>query len=361
MEDALYGIMLASANEVANAIAEHISGDTASFAELMTRRASALGAHNTFFSNPSGLHEPEQVSTACDMAIIMREVIRHPRLVEIMGTVRHDIMPTERQPQVRPLLNTNRILRDGPHFNPAVLGGKTGFTTPAQHTLATYAANAERELIVITLEGAGAYLYTDTNRLLSYAFNIPYVSTRILYRGEYARTIPVYSHWGRNREHVGEVSLVVPEDVYLEIPQGFDMDLVEARLYTPSQVVMPVQAGQTIGRIIYSLGGNIMGDIQLRAANTVLPPPPQLDIEAEPAYASEVEAVLESEIVHEPIPLDRIDRLQALAENYYLSIMLPLIIFFLGIVMSVGMFRLHRNRKAKMNRYSVIGSNIYRR
>jgi len=349
MEDALYALMLASANEVANAIAEHISGDVNIFAQLMTRRANALGATNTVFTNPSGLHDPKQVTTAYDMALIMREASRHPRLLEIMGTVRHDIPPTERQPEVRPLRNSNRILWDNQHFNDSVIGGKTGFTTPAQHTLATFAKQDERELVVITLHGQGRYLYTDTNRLLNHAFAIPYVQTQLFYEGEYARTIPVYSNWGRNREQVGEVVLQVPENVYLELPLGHDMDLIETQLYTPSQVVMPVHSGNTIGRIIYSVGGNFMGDIQLKVANTVLPPSPVIP---DPPLLPDPESN------YEPV----LTAMQAMAENYYLSFILPLAIFSLGLVFSVGLFRLHRNwRQAKGGKYSVIGSSVYRR
>jgi len=349
MEDALYAIMLASANEVANAIAEHISGDIDTFAQLMTRRARALGAANTVFTNPSGLHDPNQVSTAYDMAIIMREVARHPRLLEIMGTVRHDIEPTERQSQVRHLLNSNRILREGPHFNSSVIGGKTGFTTPAQHTLATFAEQDGRELVVVTLHGLGQYLYTDTNRLLSYAFAIPYVQTQLFYEGEFAKTIPVYSDWGRHREQVGEVILQVPENVYVKFPLGHDLDLIETQLYTPSQVVMPIHSGNTIGRIIYSVGGNFMGDIQLKAANTVLPPSPII---------SEPQPLLEPEPNYEPI----LSTMQELAENYYLSFILPLTIFTLGLVFSVGLYRVHRNwRQSRVGKYSVIGSSAYRR
>lgn len=195
MEDALYGLMLASANEVANAIAEHISGDIESFAELMTRRAAALGASNTTFRNPSGLHHPEQVTTAYDMARITREALRHPKFAEIISTLRRDIPPTERQPQIRELLNTNRMIRQGPHFHNNVIGGKPGFTTPAKHTLVTYAEKDGRSFIVVTLEGEGSRLYTDTAALLEYAFAIPYVETKVLYSNQYIQIgSPAYRH-----------------------------------------------------------------------------------------------------------------------------------------------------------------------
>ena len=355
MEDALYALMLASANEVANAIAEHISGDIASFVEMMNRRAIALGALNTQFSNPSGLHDTTQVTTAYDMALITREALHHPKFSELISTVRHDIQPTERQPQVRELLNSNRMIRTGQHFNENVIGGKPGFTTPAQHTLTTYAEKDGRSLIVVTLQGEGARLYTDTRDLLNYAFAIPYVEKQIFGGNEYAKTIPVYTDWSSRRTFVGDVRLVVPEDVYLTLPLGFDVEELEHQIVTPSRLVIPVQENDSIGRIVYSMRGISMGDIDLKAANSVLAP---------------IEEIVEDIILPEHYPgityatghYDFLTiNLEELAENYYLSIILPLVIFFSGLLFSIGIFKMRRlKRQTKLGRYSVIGSQIYR-
>jgi len=354
MEDALYGIMLASANEVAAAMAEHIGGDIESFRALMTRRAAALGAKNTQFTNPSGLHSSDQITTAYDMAVITREALRHPKFIELISTVRHDIPPTERQPQVRELVNSNRMIQPGPHFNEHVIGGKTGFTTPAQHTLVTYAVQDGRELIVVTLEGTGNRLYTDTADLLNYAFAIPYVQSQLFRRGEYAQTIPVYGSWGRDSALYGEVRLVVSDDVYLELPLGFDISEAEHQLYTPAQLIAPIQSGQDIGRIVYSMRGIPMGDIQLRADNTVLIPAEEPEQTTGPALLPDH---FEPPGPYEPSSFT----LEDLVENYYLSFILPLVIFAVGLVLSVGILKAHHNRKqARQGRYSVIGSQVYR-
>ncbi len=123
IRDALYGLLLASANEVANALAEHIAGSVEDFAELMNKRAATLGAINTHFKNPSGLFDAEHVTTAHDMALIMREAVRHDAFNEIIATRRYDIPPTERQPESRPLLNSNSLIQPGRFFNDDVVGG----------------------------------------------------------------------------------------------------------------------------------------------------------------------------------------------------------------------------------------------
>ena len=358
IEDALYGLLVSSANEVAGAIAEHIGGDINGFAALMTRRASALGAVNTNFTNPSGLHCPYQVTTAYDMAIITREALRHPKFREIISTVRHDIPPTEYQPLVRELLNSNRFIRSGQHFNELVLGGKTGFTNEAQHTLATHAQRGERELIAVTLHGQGSQLYSDTSMLLNYAFNIPYERKRLFERGEHVKTVPVYSGLDRHRVILGDAVLAVPNDVYIELPYGFDISDVEINLYTPPMLVAPIQSGQNIGRAVYSVRGITMGDILLRAASTVLVESDESEDGSDGSEGSEESEDEENARVagtysnHYPDHYTTFS-LDYLIDNYYLTVLLPIAIFFAGLIMSAGILRSHRNkRQAKGNRYN---------
>ena len=351
MEDALYALILSSANEVANAIAEHISGDIESFGELMTRRAVALGAVNTRFTNPSGLHSPDQVTTAYDMALITRAALRHPEFIKLIGTARHDIPPTERQPLVRELLTSNRMIRSGPHFNEHVVGGKTGYTDPARHTLVTYAVRDGRELIAVTLQGEGARLYTDTRELLEYAFAMPYIRSRLFEDGQYARTVPVYSGWGTGGVRHGQVRLVVPDDVYIELPEGFGISEVEQHFYAPARLITPIQAGQNIGRLVYSIRGIRLGDVQLMASNTVLAPVPE-----EPAPLLVEEPLAEPYSIPLYEPLYGID---AILDNYYYTVILPLTIFIAGLILSLAILKAHRRRRQK-GHYSVVGTK-YRR
>ncbi|MCL1924525.1 MAG: D-alanyl-D-alanine carboxypeptidase [Defluviitaleaceae bacterium] len=175
--EALYAIMLASANDVSNAIAEHIIGyggdffhAEQAFAALMTARARQLGAMNTNFKNAHGLHNPLQVTTAYDVSLIMRELIQHPIFNEVIGTRFTKVSPTEFQPLERPLNNTNRMIQPGYFFNPYVVGGKTGFTNEAAHTLATYARNGAG-LIAVVLETPRFGTFTETENLISRGFN----------------------------------------------------------------------------------------------------------------------------------------------------------------------------------------------
>ncbi|MDR3240479.1 MAG: D-alanyl-D-alanine carboxypeptidase, partial [Clostridiales bacterium] len=161
VEESLYGLLLASANEVANALAEHIGGAQEDFAVLMNQKAQDLGAVNTHFVNPSGLHDDEHYTCAYDMALFLREALKDPEFNAIIAMKHYDLPPTEKQPLSRPLNNTNKLIQPGgAFFNENVIGGKTGFTDQAQHTLATYAEKDGVRLITVVLHNEGNDHYT---------------------------------------------------------------------------------------------------------------------------------------------------------------------------------------------------------
>ena len=169
--EALYGLMLPSGNEVARALAEFVSGSVSTFVTDMNHRAWELGAFNTRFANPCGLPADNQFTTAYDIARIMREAINHPVFVEVIATPYFDLYPFNSTEAPRTLRNSNRMIRpDDEHFNPYVIGGKTGFTNAAQHTLVSYVANDHHRLIISTLYAPSGATFTDTAALAEYIF-----------------------------------------------------------------------------------------------------------------------------------------------------------------------------------------------
>jgi len=168
--DALYALMLVSANEVAWALAEHVSDSFDEFVDQMNLRAASLGAVNTRFANPCGLPGEGQYTTSYDMALIMRAAMQNPVFNRIIATPSADLPPTESHDTPRSMRNTNRLIHpDGPEFNNRVIGGKTGFTNAAQHTLVTYAELDGRAVIVSVLyvPHRGA-IFSDTSALLEH-------------------------------------------------------------------------------------------------------------------------------------------------------------------------------------------------
>lgn len=173
---ALYGIMLPSANDIARALAEHVSGNIPDFVAHMNRRAEEIGAYDTRFVNPCGLPGSGQHVTAYDVALIMKAAISHPLFVEIISTPYFTLPPTNLYEEPRQMRNSNQLIRPGhENFDPRIIGSKTGFTNAAQHTLVSYAAYDGFEIIVTVLYSspAGA-TFTDTASILDYIFeNFP--------------------------------------------------------------------------------------------------------------------------------------------------------------------------------------------
>ena len=267
--EALNALMLASANEVSLALAEHVSGSIEAFVELMNRRAQSLGAYDTYFVNPSGLPAEGQVTTAYDFALIMREAVRHPMFVDIISARRFDIPPTERQPDVRMLRNTNELIHPGPLFNPYVIGSKTGWTTLAGHTLVTYARQDDRRLIVSVLGGSTPGQFNDTTALLNFGFALPFVPTQIFDSAANTPTVPVYQHMEDGRKQIGHATLRANEDIYFDLPAGFNMADLRYNLSVPQALIAPVQEGDDLGRVTIYVRGVRIGDAQLLAVESV--------------------------------------------------------------------------------------------
>jgi D-alanyl-D-alanine carboxypeptidase len=170
--EALYGIMLPSANDIARALAEHVSGNIPDFVEKMNHRAWELGAYNTRFINPCGLPGANQFTTAYDIALIKNAATAHPLYVEIIGTPYFYLPPTNMHEYERQMRNSNLMVRPSRgEFNSYVIGGKTGFTNAAQHTLVTYAANDFHEVIISVLYASPrGTIFSDTAALIEFIF-----------------------------------------------------------------------------------------------------------------------------------------------------------------------------------------------
>lgn len=268
LDDALYGLLLASANEVANALAEDVSGTVENFAEKMNARAAEAGAVNTHFTNPHGLPDEEHYTTAYDMALIMREAVKQPKFVEVISTQRHDIMPTELQPEVRVLNNTHRMI--WPHtsyYNEWVVGGKTGFTDDAQHTLVTYARKGDISLITAVMHAETWAHYTDTAALLEYGFE-QFADVEIFAPDGYEAEVPVMQRLDEGVVQVGTAVAKADRSVTRYLPkQAAQYIATEAKL--PESVTAPVAAGDRLGELRIYCNGTLQATIPLAAAEPV--------------------------------------------------------------------------------------------
>ena len=170
IEELLYGIMLASANDASVVLAEGIAGSVVRFGELMTKKAHEIGATNTHFSNPHGLTAPDHYSTARDLAILFRYAMKNPTFRDIVQTKFSSVNTTalvkrKLVPRRIAMRNHNRLLwgYDG------AIGGKTGYTVAAQKCFVG-AVQRNGATLIIAILGARDQ-WGDTKRLLEYGFD----------------------------------------------------------------------------------------------------------------------------------------------------------------------------------------------
>lgn len=171
MEDCLNAILIRSANEVTNAVAEHVSGSIPDFVELMNQRAKELGCLHTNFANANGLHNENHYTTAYDLAMIGRAFFSNELLCKMSTTKLLHLYPTEKQPDEILEHNHNQLLPGKKYAYEYYVGGKTGFTDQALSTLVTCAQKDELKLICVVLKEKAPAHYEDTITLFDYGFS----------------------------------------------------------------------------------------------------------------------------------------------------------------------------------------------
>ncbi len=171
MEESLYCILLESANEVASGVAEHVGGSIDGFAELMNERAAQLGCTNTHFVNANGLHNDLHYTTAHDLCVIARAFFNNEQLRKIASTTSYKITPTAAQPDEFICGNHHKMLPGKEYAYENIVGGKTGYTTVAHHTLITCAQKNGMTLVCAVMRDEKPYQYQDTKDLFEYGFN----------------------------------------------------------------------------------------------------------------------------------------------------------------------------------------------
>ena len=173
LKDCAYGIMLASANDIANGVAEYMGGSLSGFADMMNARAEELGCVNTHFSNPHGLFSEDHYTCAYDMALIAQAAYENPVFREIVETREYTIPETNLVEEERSFLNHHKMMqKDEEYYRSWCMGGKTGFTSDSLNTLVTYAEKDGERLVsvVLRVNGAGK-AYNESTSILEYAFD----------------------------------------------------------------------------------------------------------------------------------------------------------------------------------------------
>ena len=269
LEQVLRAIILRSANEASNGVAEYVDGSIEAFAKHMTARAKELGCKNTNFLNANGLHNENHYTTAHDMALIAKELLKHEEYRSMMSETYYEIQPTNKQTEVRYLHGQHQMLNENSlYYYKDAIGGKTGFTSEALNTLVTYAERDGMELIAVVMKCNGAEHYTDTASLFDYGFT-HYESVKILSAADHTATVKVMETYNEKAVERGTITVAPAEDVYHTLPKGTDISDITVEKDLPESIEAPVKAGQTVGTLNISLHGEILKTVDLVSQDAI--------------------------------------------------------------------------------------------
>lgn len=236
-EEMLKGIAIGSGNDASVAMAERIAGSEEAFVEMMNKKAKDLGLKNTSFKNPTGLPIGEHYSTAYDMAIMAKELLKYEDITKFTGT--YESYLRENTDKKFWLVNTNRLVK----FYPGVDGLKTGFTSEAKYCLtATAEKNGMRVIAVVF----GAPTPKDRNaqvtKMLDYAFS-QYETHPVFERNQLLGTAKI----SKGAEKT--VKAVTSEPISLLTKKGENIDDIEQKIVLKKGLKAPIKKGDKIGEI----------------------------------------------------------------------------------------------------------------
>ena len=257
VKDCLYVMLLQSSNQAANALAEHVAGSREAFADMMNEKAASLGCRESHFVNPSGLNDPEQLTSAYDMAQIGAAVFNNQTLLEICSSTSATLPPTINNPNGRTYSMEHKLVvtdnSDDENYYPSAVAGKTGYTSLAGQTLVTYAEQNGRRQVAVTLKSTQRTHYSDTKTILEFGFarfkNVSVAENETNYvTGDEPVTI-------------GDVSYE-PSDLYLDekavITLPNDAQFSDADQYLQTEIPASHPEG-AVGRIIYTYNDRQIG------------------------------------------------------------------------------------------------------
>lgn len=253
VNDMLKGIAVASANDGCVAMAEHLAGSESAFVDMMNEKAKELGMENTHFMNTNGLDEDDHYSSARDVAIMSRELMKHETIFNYTSIW----MDTLRGGKFQ-LANTNKLIR----FYDGANGLKTGSTSKALCCLSAAAKRNDMQLIAVVLGApTSAERFASAKSLLDYGFVNYAVNTQIT-AGDEVQKIAVEKGVDK------EVDVVAGDSCSTLVKKGQE-DNITKEIKIDETITAPIEAGQKIGTMTISRDGEVIADIDLNASSAV--------------------------------------------------------------------------------------------
>ena len=249
MEDLLHCLLLASANDAAEAIALEIGGSIDSFAAMMNEKAHELGLKNTHFDNPHGLDSEAHYTTARDLAAITAYALKNPDFSRMVSTYKRNI---ECEVGTRYLINHNRLLKS----YEGCIGVKTGFTKRSGRCLVSAAERDGMCLIAVTLNAPDDW--NDHKRMFDHGFS-SYHKLMLLGENQYSTSLPVVG--GKEQT----VLVRSTKSVEAILPSSVSIDDCRVDISLPHFLYAPIEKGDIIGKASCFIDGKLIGESDIIA------------------------------------------------------------------------------------------------
>ncbi len=245
VEDLLKGIAIASGNDASVAMAERIAGSEDAFVAKMNEKAKELGLKNTQFQNPTGLPEDGHYSSAKDMALMAKELLKYEDITKYTGT--YEDYLRENSDEKFWLVNTNRLVK----FYPGVDGVKTGYTNEAKYCLTATAKKGDMRVIAVVF-GAPTpkHRNAQVTKMLDYAYS-QYETHPLFTRNEKVSDVKISKGSDQN------VNLVTSEPISILTKKGESIDDIKQEVVFKENVQAPVEAGDELGTLILKKGEEV--------------------------------------------------------------------------------------------------------
>lgn len=254
VDEMLKAICVVSANDCTVAMAEYLAGSEEAFVEQMNNKARELGMNDTTFKNCHGIDEDGHVTSAYDIALMSRELLNnHPSIIKYT-TIWMDSLRDGKSE----LVNTNKLVRN----YKGATGLKTGFTSLALYNLSASATRNDLSLIAVIMKAPStAVRFQEAQKLLDYGFN-NFQYKKLTTKNDFVKQVCV------QKGIESSINAVISEDYGVLLQKGEDKN-IEQNIQLSEIINAPIQEGQVLGNITYTLNGNNIGSVNIIAEKSI--------------------------------------------------------------------------------------------
>jgi len=257
VEEMLKGVAMASGNDASVALAEKLAGTEDQFVAMMNERAAQLGLKNTHFMNSNGLPVENHYSSAYDIAVLSRELMKYELIRSFTGKYQDYLRKDSEKPFW--LVNTNKLVR----FYDGADGIKTGYTSEAKFCLSASAVRDGMRLIAVVMGAPSTKVRNaEVTQLLDYSF-AQYMNYPLIKKGDLIGTLQI------EKGMESKVDVIAPQPFSVLVKRGSNTEEIHYELDMDESVKAPVVQGQPIGKLMIYQGDSLMKEYELLAPATI--------------------------------------------------------------------------------------------